>query len=359
MRVDPTGSILTSNHLTLARLAYQSNNIAAALPVVSKAIVYYPGMVNQKDPAMLSDPSLAPPLYISKNSGLTINLRPTMVLEYDLIAGLMHCSVRDWVSAREAFGRVASYPTRDSGLSRIMVEAHKKWLLVSLLQSGQTDAVPPHTSGNATKSFTILSKGYLQVAESFQRLDAEALKTEAEVSWPRFVEDGNEGLMIEVLAAHQKWQIACLRAVYTKISIADIRAKTKSAKTGEPLPADEDVETLLADMIGSNMLDARIVKRAADTTGSGASEPTYLEFLAPAAEMSETEYKRELEAAAERVVALRPIFRAANERLGTSKEYIRFALKEQLKEQDHPRESSGFEELVDDEDLMTGITPTI
>ncbi len=97
----------------------------------------------------------------------------------------------------------------------------------------------------------------------------------AEVNRSYFVDDGNEGLVLEVLAVHQKWQIALLQLIYSKISLAEIRAKTKSAETGAALPSNDDVEVLIQGMIQSGMIAAAIHKPA-----NGG--PAYLEFLPPA-----------------------------------------------------------------------------
>jgi len=354
LKIDPTGSMLTSNHLGLAKLAYHTDNMAPVLPVIAKSIVYYPSMANQKDPVLMSDPNLAPPSYISKVSGLTITLRPSQVLEYDLVAGLIHCSQRDWAAARAALDRVVSYPCKDGGVSKIMVEAHKKWVLVGLLLSGKTAPTPPHTGAAAAKTFGVLGKPYLQVADSFDSLDAEALKTEAEVSWQTFVDDANEGLMRDVIAAHQKWQIASLRNVYSKISIAEVRAVTKSAETGVNLASDDEVEALISTTIQSGMIKAVIHKSPATAT---ATHPTYLEFLPPASELSEAQFAAKIAAAADRIKRLDAIFKSATERLATSKDYVRHLLKEQKREKDGPAGASSFDNQIEDEDLMMGVLP--
>ena len=63
----------------------------------------------------------------------------------------------------------------------------------------------------------------------------------------RLVSKSGADLKNFLQAAHQKWQIANLRSVYVKISLAHIRALTRSAETGEPLASDEAVAARIAD----------------------------------------------------------------------------------------------------------------
>ncbi|EON99884.1 putative cop9 signalosome complex subunit 3 protein [Phaeoacremonium minimum UCRPA7] len=351
LRLDPTGSILTSHHIALTKLAYQTDNIEPAFKVIEKSIVYYPGMSKKQEPKYLSDMTLPPPSYISKETGLTTNLQVTQVLEYDLLCGMMYCSAKQWEKASAAFERVLSYPTRDQGVSKIMVEAHNKWILVNLLLSGRTPSLPAYTSPAARRHYETLGKPYTMIGSHFDSLDAAALKIEAEQNLQRWQDDGNFGLMREVLAAHQQWQIINLRDVYSKISISDIRARTRSAETGESLEIDEEVEVLINNMIASGMLEGTIEKPG--------GSPAYLKFLQSSNELTEDEFSAELLVTAQKIKDLQPVLKATNERLSTSKEYVRHLIKEQKREKENAGRDAaiGFDAQIEDEDLMGGLLP--
>lgn len=340
--------MLTSHHLSLVNLAYQTYHIQPAFDVIDRHIVYYPGMCNARDSKLLSDMSLPPNAYISKESGLTLPLKPDNLLQYDLICGLMYCSARRWPEALAAFERAVTYPTKDGGTGSIMAEAHKKWLLVSLLVNGRSPTIPSATGSAARKSYETLSKPYLALASHFNKpRDAVALKGDAEAGAQVWSSDGNFNLVREVMAAHQKWQIIGLRDVYSKISIADIRAKTVSAETGESLESDDDAEALINGMIQSGMLKGTIEKPA--------GKPSYLTFLSADEELTEEEFSREILAAADKIKSLEPIFKATSERLGTNKDYIKHLVKEQRREKDRDTRDvtlGGFDIQVEDEDLM-------
>ncbi|KAI1778326.1 hypothetical protein F4818DRAFT_405683 [Hypoxylon cercidicola] len=352
LRLDPTGSMLTTAHIYLARLAYNTNNVEPALQVIDKSIVFFPGMANPTEPRYLCDVSLPPPAYISRESGLTGILKAPLVMEYDLLCGMMHCSRREWAKAYVAFERLVTFPTREGGVSKIMIEAYKKWVLVSLLSKGKLVETPSHAGVSANKFYGSLAKAYTTIAVLFVADDAKELKSEVEKNAAVWLEDGNTGLVQEVLAAYQKWRVLGLERIYSKISLSEIRQQTTSAETGEPLTKDEDVETLLQNMIISGMLSGVIEKNDDGTT--------FLTFLSPSTHLSEPDVARELATAATRLKQLQPLFKATRDRLGTSKEYIKHVVKEEKRtvEKGEADPSHAFDTHVDDEDLMGGVIAT-
>ncbi|KAJ9156516.1 COP9 signalosome complex subunit 3 [Pleurostoma richardsiae] len=352
LRIDPSGTMLTSHHLSLATVAYRSAYVGKALDVINRPIIYFPGMVGKREQKLLSDMSLPPPSYISKDTGLTASLKPDQVLEYDFLCGSIYCSSRQWENAYKVFERMVSYPSRDGGVSKIMAEAYKKWILVGLLLNGRTPTLPSYTAASARKSYEVVGKPYASLAAHFESLDAVALKQEAEAQHSLWQDERNLGLVLEVLGAHQKWQIISLRDVYAKVSLADLRERTCSAETGQPLAADAEVEALVAGMIESGMLRGHIEK-----AGGGGGAPDYLEFLPATEELSEEAFAARMLEAAQRIKALEPVFKATNERLGTHKEYVKHLIKEQRREKDNAGRDvvMDFDAQVEDEDIMGGI----
>ncbi|EJT80794.1 hypothetical protein GGTG_00788 [Gaeumannomyces tritici R3-111a-1] len=356
LRVDPSGSMLTSNHLMLMGLAYFSEVTEPTVAVTDKSIIYYPNMVNQPDPRtiMLCDPNLPPSSYVTKDTGLTTRLTPLQVIEYDWLVGLSRCSRRDWSGAREAFGRAASHPCRDAGISRAMVEAFKKWVLVSLLDEGRVSGpAPPHASERVAKAHALLALPYVHIAEEFLGSgNGAALRRCVEASQAQLVEDGNEGLVREVLQSHQKWQIVRLRDVYARISLSEVRERTKSAVTGEPAASDAELAALIESMVASGMLQAAIEP---PISGGGAGVPC-LVFLNGDDNRPEHELASQIQHAAERINRLSLEYRATKERLATSKEFIRLAIKDQKRDKDTKDTCFDFN-AMEDEDIMSEMTP--
>ncbi|KAH9999768.1 hypothetical protein F4779DRAFT_605114 [Xylariaceae sp. FL0662B] len=351
LKLDPSGTMLTSSHVILARLAYNTDNIEPALQVLDKDIVFYPNMANHGDPQYLCDLSLSPPSYISRETQLTAILKPAVIMEYDLLCGMIYCARRDWVKAYASFERVLTFPTREGGTSKIMTEAYKKWILVSLLSKGKQVELPTYTGAAAAKLYGILGKPYTAIASLFVTENVKGLKAEAVKNTQLWLEDGNTGLMQEVLAAYQKWRVLELEQIYSKISITEIREQTKSAETGEVLTKDEDVETLIQNMIIAGMLNGVMEKNDDGTV--------FLTFLHPDTQRSEEDFTKELALTAARLKQLQPLFKATNERLGTSKDYIRHVIKEsRQKDKNESDPTLGFDAQVDDEDLMGGVVAT-
>lgn len=347
--------MLTSNHLTLARLAYFSNVIEPTLAVTSKSILYYPNMTNQPDPRTITlcDPKLDPSSYVTKDTGLTTRLTPLQVIEYDWLVGLARCSRRDWRGAKEAFGRAASHPCRDTGLSRAMVEAFKKWVLVSLLDEGRVSGpAPPLASDRVAKTYAVLAGPYVHIGDEFVGSgNGAALRRCIEASQAQLVEDGNEGLVREVLESHQKWQVARLRDVYARISLSEVRERTKSAVTGEPAATDADMAALIESMVASGMLRAVIEP----PLSAGAGVPCLVFLNGDDDGRSEHELASQIADAAGRINRLAVEYRATRERLGTSKDLIRLAIKDQKRDKDSKDAGLDLSNIMveDEEDIMS------
>lgn len=352
--------MLTSNHLVLAKLAYHTNNAAAALPVLSKDIVFFPGMAttsssssSQRESERLSRRSLAPPSYISKDTGLTLPIKSTQVLEFDHVLGLLHMSVRAWAPTHAAFARVVSAPTRDNGVSKIMVEAHKFWILTGLLLFGTVTNTPPQTAASVTRICSSVNKLYIQIADHFTLASAESLHVEVALAHEVLAADGTGSLVSEVVAAHPKWQIARLRRVYTKISVPAIRqtlqrsgaaaeaAQTQADNEDAAGFSEADVLTLVRGMIDSGMIKAAL--RSTGETGTTESiqsssieldGQTYLEFLPEEEEMTEAEFGQRIAAVESRILALKPLHATTEEHLSLNREYIRQHIRDLMREKE-------------------------
>lgn len=346
--------MLTTLHLELVNLAYDTDNAEHAFCVLDKRIVYFPGMESGHT-NLLCDMSLYPPDYINSYSGLTEPLDVLAVLEYDYICGLLYVTRGQWKKARDAFERVIVHPTRDGGVSTVMTETYNKWLLVSLLVDGHTPQTPSNVGLAASKMYPSTGKPYLALAAHFDAMTAVELKRDVDANLQLWRDDRTSGLVQDVLAAHQKWQIMGLRNVYSKIAISQIRETTCSAETGEALPSDGDVEKLIQGMIDSKMLNGCIKKPE--------GKPAYLEYLADVEELTEVEYKREVAATTKRLRELGDIYSATNARMGTNTQWVKHVIREKKREKDNEvgqtmvQLSTGT--LDDDEDLMTGLVPSI
>ncbi|KJZ79563.1 hypothetical protein HIM_01032 [Hirsutella minnesotensis 3608] len=351
LRLDPSGSMFTSTHLTLAKLAYTSAELDSALPVLDADILFYPAICSHRETKQfLCDPDLPPSGFISPTTGLTDQLKHSMVLEYNLIRGLVYISKRDWAKASAALEQIITHPARSKGVSKFMTEAHKKWILVGLLKEGKTPRLPSYTSASASASYQVTSEAYITFANLFNTDDVAQLRTEFDTNRQVWEDDGNTSLMNEVMAAYQKWQIISLRHVYRRVSISQVRHVTLSAETGETLEDDEAILALIQSMIASEMLHGELQR------GDGDGD-CYLAFGEASSPMTEGDFAREVARSHQSIQSLTAYYRVTNDRLSGHKDYVRHVMREQ-KRMDMEKEADaavGFETQVEDEDLMTGV----
>ena len=341
--------MFTSIHLPLARFAYEKGYVEPALKVLDRDILFYPGMSGQKDARYLCDETLSSPSYISPDTGLTDSVKSTTVLEYNLLSGLCYTARKDWIKAQKAFERVITHPTRDKGLSQIMVDAYKRWLLVSLLKDGGESELPQYTSPSAKNSYITLAAPYKNIATLFHTSDVSQLRGEIEANRKVWEEDENTSLIGEVVAAYQKWQIINAHKIYQQVSISQLRKLTFSAESGESLKTNQEVIDLVGGMIASNMLKAEL-----QVGNSG--EDGYLTFQDETMALTEAAFATKVAACSQNIQSLGKQYQATNERLSSNSVYIRHLLREQKRaEKDGADAGIGFDAQIEDEDLMTGI----
>ncbi|KAL0942485.1 putative COP9 signalosome complex subunit 3 [Colletotrichum truncatum] len=348
-RLDPDSAVLTSIHTAVIKLAYETDNIDQALPIIEKPWVFLPGMKNQSQPAYLCDRSASPAAYINSSTHLTHQLNREDVMQHEYLTAQIFTAKLRWLDAFKAYQRIITWPARDGATSKIMTEAHKRWILTGLLSLGQTPTLPNHISPAATKSFTSLSKPYADVAALFSTTNAEQFKAEIDKGIETWNADQTTTLLKEVVKAYQQWQILGLADVYHKISVSEIRQNTLSAETASNLETDQQVEELLLEMINSGMLQGVL-----ETSLEGAK---CLTFLPRDQEIEYNEYQRKIKDDA-RIHTLNKWTQTSDARLAASKDYAKHIIREQ-KRQDKDGQSQnaelGFDASIEDEDLMTGI----
>lgn len=349
LRLDPSGSMFTSTHLNLAKLAVESNVIDPALKIFEKDITSFPNMPGAKDPRPLCDTTLNPSAYISSSTGLTGQIRSNSILEYSLLRAIAYMSRRDWSKAHAALEQAITHPTKERGVSKMMLDAHKRWILVGLLSSGSSQSLPSYTSSQAKSSYSTLNSAYIEVASLFGTSNASQLLQEIQANQKTWEDDGNRSLVREVMAAYQKWQIINLRHIYTEVPISQVRKLTRSGETGEELKDNGEVVALIRSMIDGGMLSGRLELEEGGAEG-------YLKFEDDSEPLSETAFAAKIAHSHQRITALSQQYKLANERLSGNKEYVKHVVREQKRaEKEGPDAGIGFDSQVEDEDLMTGI----
>lgn len=242
-----------------------------------------------------------------------------------------------------------TYPINEGGLSVVMCEAFKKWVLVSLLQHGKVLSLPKTTSGPAATKYHVIAKPYVALGSIFETGTAARLKSEADFGRQVWLDDGNLGLIYQVQAAYQKFQIRNLANVYSKIGAADIMNLTTSAETGAKLTSVKQIEDLVQSMIADGTLPATMIR---DQSGH-----TVLTFSPTGPVLSETQVQNDLVASTRRIQSLAKQIKVTDRILTHDKRYIESAQRVKMKAKAAAASGSGdtmdWDNVIEDEDIMT------
>jgi len=288
--------------------------------------------------------------WLTQEAGFTRKLKYQHVLEYFVFGGSIYIGLQQWAKALELLEIAVTYPVRDNSISKIMVEAYKKWTLVNLLLHGKAAALPSTTNSHAAKLYHTLAKPYETVVTLFESASASRVKAEVDIGHVVWQEDGNFGLMGQVLTAYQRFQIRNLAKIYTTISIPEITRKTFSAETGHRLSSDQATESLIYSMISDGSLNALVTRTS--------NSPAVLTFGLTNSSLTESDVEHQLADSMRRIRAMTAEIKSTDQRLMHTKEYLRWA-QGQMKLAKAGDEldtswNSGSMDLVEDEDLMAG-----
>ncbi|KAL2073687.1 hypothetical protein VTL71DRAFT_11013 [Oculimacula yallundae] len=345
LRLDPSGSMLTANHINLVKLAMESRSYQDAAPVLQKFILYVPGYSALPKPKYLCDMSLSPAAFITPATKLNSKLKYQDILEYFLYSGEVHIALNDWENAFHCLESAVTYPTKDSSPSKIMVDAYKKWVLVGILKEGQLLPLPKSTSPGPSKNYHILAKPYETIAQIFENGTASRLKSEADAGATWWRNDGNTGLILEVMAAWQRFQIRDLATVYSKISIPEIVSQTTSAETGYKLPTAQLGEALVQNMIQRGDINA--------TLSHPPTGPAILTFSPSGAALTERQMQSELAASTSRIQDLTKEIKQTDRIITHDKEYIKYMQKMKKTKVGNSEPPEGqWNDITEDEDIM-------
>lgn len=189
LRLDPSSSCFTSNHLLFMRLCLEGREYRVALPVLDKDIFYLPSSPNtesmQVNPPFPCSSHEFSSSFITTTSHLSETLDHTHHLRYFLFGAMIYTKLRNWRRALHFLEIVITCPTANTA-SMIQVEAFKKWILVNLLANGQVrnknfppcsaflirntkvPSIPRTTNVHGAKIILALSRAYESLGRIFQ-----------------------------------------------------------------------------------------------------------------------------------------------------------------------------------------------
>lgn len=214
---------LTPQHAQFARACITAKCYKVALPILDQ-FVY------------LIDPKL---------SG--IKSEDTRLYYY--YGGICYIALKQWEKALEFFETVISAPAVMT--SAIMVEAYRKFVLVSLIHKGEVGSLPKYTNQSVTRVLKQICQPYEELAIAFSTRSPDDLGKSIENNCEPFVKDNNLGLVGQVRAALVDQNIKRLTNTYMTITSTGLLEHTG-------IPEQRDAEFRILKMVETRDFSAKI-----------------------------------------------------------------------------------------------------
>ncbi|KAK9859984.1 hypothetical protein MYU51_010141 [Penicillium brevicompactum] len=266
IRLDPSATVFTSNHVLLVKLCLQAKAYSYALPILNKHICHFPTLPepSTSEQSKICADNASSVSFITSASGFSSKLSYQDYLRYFLYGGMIYMALKEWRSALHFLGAAVSMPVTSS-VSLIMVEAYKKWILVGLLEKGKLCSPPSITTPHVVKLYQSLARPYVSLAQAFERGDMKRLRGEVDAAMEIWYMDNNFGLVTQVVDAFFRQTVVKLGKTFAALTVADL------AKQIFPSPAEKTVtESDVSSLIMSGALDASLVQK---------QDPTELSIL--------------------------------------------------------------------------------
>jgi COP9 signalosome complex subunit 3 len=158
-------------------------------------------------------------------------ITPKDLLCYYYYGGRVYIGMKQYKKALEFFKLVFTAPA--VVLSAIMVEAFKKYILVSLIVHGQVAAIPKYTSSVVHRHIKNTCPQYHEFANAFASHNVDEVHKCASTHAELFQKDGNFGLVKQCIQALNRSNIKRHTQTYLTLSLPDIAESVKLANDAE------------------------------------------------------------------------------------------------------------------------------
>ncbi|KAJ3681153.1 hypothetical protein LUZ60_015642 [Juncus effusus] len=158
---------------------------------------------------------------------------PKDLFLYYYYGGIIYIGLKNFPKALDCFHNVITSPM--TSLNAIAIEAYKKYILVSLIHTGQVPSFPKYTSGTIQRNLRNYVQPYLDLSTAFATGKYSELDLAMRKNMDKFRSDNNVGLVKQVLASLYKRNIQRLTQTYLTLSLQDIAnsVQLKTAKDAE------------------------------------------------------------------------------------------------------------------------------
>ncbi|XP_022101393.1 COP9 signalosome complex subunit 3-like [Acanthaster planci] len=167
---------------------------------------------------------------ISKEGGL---FDATHFLCYYYYGGMIYAALKKWGRAVYFFEVAITTPSQ--AVSHIMLEAYKKYILVSLIHHGKLTVLPKYTSLVVGRFIKPLSQPYHELANAYTTNNPQDIRTVILKHSDQFTREQNMGLVKQVESSMFAKNIQRLTKTFLTLSLSDIarRVHLNSAKEAE------------------------------------------------------------------------------------------------------------------------------
>jgi len=174
-------------------------------------------------------------------------------LLYYYYGGMVYLAMKKYEQALFFFQVCVTTPALV--VSHIMLEAYKKYVLVSLYLHEKIVALPKYTSNVVTRYLKPMSAPYGELADSFASHDPDQLRSIANKHQTIFQQDTNVGMVKQVIASLTRKRIQRLTKTFLTLSLADMATRVKLRDASE-------AEMYLLEMIEDGTIFATIDQQA-------------------------------------------------------------------------------------------------
>lgn len=152
-------------------------------------------------------------------------------LLYYYYGGMIYAAVQNLDRALYFFEMALT--THSLAVSSIMLEAYKKYILISLIVHGKVQQLPKYTPQVVNRFIRPMSQHYLDLAITYSSNSADELKAVIAKHSDAFARDKNEGLVNQVLQSLHKKNIQRLTKTFLTLSLADVASRVSLADASE------------------------------------------------------------------------------------------------------------------------------
>ncbi|XP_057315383.1 COP9 signalosome complex subunit 3-like isoform X2 [Hydractinia symbiolongicarpus] len=152
-------------------------------------------------------------------------------LLYYYYGGMIYLALKEYHKALFFFQTTVTTPAMV--VSHIMLEAYKKYLLVSLFLHGKILPLPKYTSAVVSRYIKPLSSPYVELSEAYSSIDQDQLRMVANKHQAVFQRDINVGLVKQVMSSLTKKRIQKLTKTFLTLSLVDMATRVKLSNARE------------------------------------------------------------------------------------------------------------------------------